>query len=206
MKSVPSRTRKRVNTANSLLSLEDEHEVKGLDDVNFPSIGPDCFDNSSTGSKERLTVSINSVSAPDLIGPPSSRRSSMGQQQNRQRLASSSSFSFAGERSVLSISDLPLMMNEVSGLLDIMEDIIDVQRARRLEKLKPPPWWRQNWFLVAMVPPSATYLLYNNIDGKGQMWNLFKFAATKILDFAREHVVLPCVALYEEITKGPESI
>jgi hypothetical protein len=87
-----------------------------------------------------------------------------------------------------------------------MEDIMDIQRARRLEKLKPPPWWRQHWFLVVLGPPSLAFLLYNNLTGKGQTWQLVKSGAVKMGAFAREHVVLPCVALYDEFTKGPESI
>ena len=110
------------------------------------------------------------------------------------------------ERAIVGISNLPLMTNEISGILDVMEDIMDIQRARRLEKLKPPAWWRRNWFLIVLGPPSLGYFLYNNLLGKGQTWNLVKFAAVKMMDFAREHVVLPCVALYDELTKGNESI
>ena len=110
------------------------------------------------------------------------------------------------ERAVVGISNLPLMMNEVSSILDVMEDSMHIQRARRLEKLKPPSWWRQNWFLVAMGPPTLTYLLYNNLIGKGQTWNVVRYAAEKMLAFSREHVVEPCYALYDEFTKGPESI
>ena len=85
------------------------------------------------------------------------------------------------------------------------KDIIDIQRARRLEKLKPPSWFRQNWFLVAMVTPSLTYLCYN-IAGKGYVWDLVQYTAEKIIDFAREHVVRPCCALYDDFMKGPECI
>ena len=206
MKSVPSRTRKRICTTSSYPILENEYDDQRPRNVDFPKIGAECFDDPPVGTEETNPSKHHSVSSPDLKEPLLRKRRSPTQQQNRQRLLSSSPNSCVAENSVLSISDLPLMMNEVSALLDVMEDIIDVQRARRLQKLKPPPWWRQNWFLVAMVPPSVAYLVYNNAVGKRRAWNLVKFAAQKILDFAREHVVLPCVALYEEITTGPDSI
>ena len=160
-------------------------------DAEFPKIGADCFENHSLGDDGEPTAV-----EPQFRMPPTSKR----------RSPSIKSFSTTKERAVVSIANLPLMTNEVSGLLDVMEDIMDVQRARRLEKLKPPPWWRQNWFLVALGSPALAYLLYHNLLGEGRTWSLVRYAAEKMLDFAREHVVLPCVALYDEFTKGPESI
>jgi len=153
----------------------------------FPKIGADCFESHPLGEEE--TPKVEAHSKPKRRSPSQMSMSST-----------------VKERAVVGISNLPLMMNEVSSILDVMEDIMDIQRARRLEKLKPPSWWRQNWFLVAMGPPTLTYLLYNNLIGKGQTWNLVRYATETMLAFSREHVVEPCYALYDEFTKGPESI
>ena len=160
-------------------------------DTDFPKIGVDSF--SPSLDEEDNPSAVYSYKGQ---APPQPKRSS----------PSSRSLTSMKERAVVGILNLPLMTNEVSSLLDVMEDIMDIQRARRLEKLKPPSWWRQHWFLVVMGPPSLGYLLYNNLIGRGQTWNLVRWGAKKLMDFAREHVVLPCVALYDEFTKGQVSI
>lgn len=187
-----SKPRNRMETRGSCYSItEDDVDVPfnsgpavdtNNNDTQFPKIGAECFENQSQDDSKQF-------SAPKKRSP-----------------SSRSIASAKNERAIVGISNLPLMMSEVSGLLDVMEDIMDIQRARRMEKLKPPPWWRQNWFLVVLAPPTLGYLLYNNLIGKGQTWSFVKYAAEKMMDFAREHVVLPCVALYDEFTKGPESI
>ncbi|KAG7367549.1 ATP synthase regulation protein NCA2 [Nitzschia inconspicua] len=101
------------------------------------------------------------------------------------------------------ISDLPLLVEEVSALLDVMEEVMDIQRARRLEKLKPPSWWRQNWFLTSVCAPVACYVLYS-ISMKEDGMDLVKFVSQKVADFFQEHVVRPCYAIYHELTKGTE--
>lgn len=105
----------------------------------------------------------------------------------------------------VTICDLNLLVNEVSGILDVMEDVIDVQRGRRLDKLKPPSWYRQYWFVSALVAPSVVYVVYK-LAIKRDGWNLLKYASQKILNFFDEHVVRPCFAIYHELTKGTESI
>jgi hypothetical protein len=105
----------------------------------------------------------------------------------------------------VSISDLNLLVNEVSSILDVMEDVVDIQRARRLDKLKPPSWYRQYWFVSALVAPSVAYLAYK-LAIKRDGWLLLKHASEKILNFFQEHVVRPCFAIYHELTKGTESI
>lgn len=185
-----SKPRNRMETRGSCFSItEDDDNVvdtggnpAAVDDTQFPKIGEECFENQSFGEDSKNF-------SPKKRSPSSQR-----------------SITSTKDRAVVGISNLPLMMNEVSGLLDVMEDIMDIQRARRLEKLKPPPWWRQNWFLVVLGPPSLGYLMYNNLIGRGQTWGFVKYAAEKMMDFFREHVVLPCAALYDEFTKGPESI
>jgi hypothetical protein len=77
------------------------------------------------------------------------------------------------------------MVKEVSGLLDVMEDVMDLQRAHRLDKLKPPSWLRQNWFLTAQGAPCFVYAIYSlAITGDG--FFLVRYAAEKILDFFKE--------------------
>ena len=190
-----NRTRMGTESRGSCFSITEHEDINGntnrsainTSDTNFPKIGADCFESHS--GEEDAKGQYQQF--------PTKKRSSPSSQR---------SITSTKERVIVGISNLPLMMNEISSLLDIMEDIMDIQRARRLERLKPPPWWRQNWFLVVLGPPSLGYLLYNNLIGKGQTWNLVRYAAVKMMDFAREHVVTPCVALYDEFTKGPESI
>jgi hypothetical protein len=109
----------------------------------------------------------------------------------------------SGRQEHLIVSDLPLMVKEVSGLLDVMEDVMDLQRARRLDKLKPPSWLRQNWFLTALGAPCFVYAIYSlAITGGG--FFLVRYAAEKILDFFKEHVIRPSFAIYQELSKGTE--
>jgi hypothetical protein len=95
----------------------------------------------------------------------------------------------------MTISDLPLMVAEVSDLLSVMEDVIYIQRARRLEKLKPPRWLRRNWYMSAVAAPVVAYLGFKmraNADG----WDVVKNVAQKIISFFREHVTEPLSAMY----------
>ena len=57
------------------------------------------------------------------------------------------------------IADLPALTEEVSELLNAMEDVMDIQRQRRLERLQPPNWWRRNWFFLAPSIPFAIWLV-----------------------------------------------
>ena len=98
------------------------------------------------------------------------------------------------EKLRVTISDLPLMVNEVSGLLDVMEPIMGIQRARRLEKLKPPSWFRQNWYISAVAVPTTGYVLYKVFRHEG--WKVVKYTAEKFIDFFREHVTEPLFGMY----------
>jgi hypothetical protein len=107
------------------------------------------------------------------------------------------------EKGTMRICDLPLLVDEVSSLLDIMERVMEIQRVRRLEKLKPPSWWRQNWFLTTICAPLSSYLVYTLcIKGDGMV--VVKYMARKVNEFLHEHVVRPCYAIYHELTKGTE--
>jgi hypothetical protein len=105
----------------------------------------------------------------------------------------------------VTISDLPLMVTEVSELLDVMERIMDIQRARRLQKLKQPSVLRSSWYIVAMVAPSITYFMYKTRD-KQYGWVFLKYAGQKLGEFCREHVVSPSLAIYDELTTGTENV
>jgi ATP synthase regulation protein NCA2 len=107
----------------------------------------------------------------------------------------------AGKRT--KISDLPLLVEEVSALLDVMEEVMGIQRARRLEKLKPPSWWRQNWLLSSVCAPLACYVFYS-LSVKGDSLQLMKSVSQTVAGFFQEHVVRPCFAIYHELTKGTE--
>ena len=65
------------------------------------------------------------------------------------------------EHSNLKVTDLNLMMTEVSELLNVMEDVMMLQRKRRLDRMRAPGWIRRNWFLVATFGPTALWLLYS---------------------------------------------
>ena len=57
------------------------------------------------------------------------------------------------------IADLPVLTAEVSELLNTMEDVMAIQRQRRLDRLQPPKWWRRNWYLLATSVPLGVWLI-----------------------------------------------
>lgn len=90
------------------------------------------------------------------------------------------------------ISDLPLMVSEISELLDVMEPVMGLQRARRLDKLKAPSWLRRNWYFMAASSPVVSYLVYKMLhSGFGPL----RRAANMFRDFFREHVIGPISAM-----------
>ncbi len=94
----------------------------------------------------------------------------------------------------LTISNLPLLVAEVEGLLDIMENVMDVQRRRRLEVLKPPRWMRRNWYLLATSIPAASSLaLWMIRNGNGK--RLFQSLARSVTSFIRERLRDPVIAM-----------
>ena len=105
----------------------------------------------------------------------------------------------------VSISNLPLLVQEVSGILDVMEGIMDIQRARRLEKLKAPSMLQRCWYLYAAAIPSIGYYMYKTADKK-YGWEVLRYAAQTLSKFCREHVVEPFLAIYNEVTKGTDNI
>jgi hypothetical protein len=99
------------------------------------------------------------------------------------------------DRSVqLAISDLPLMLDEVSELLDVMEDIMVIQRHRRLEKMRPSGWIRRHWYLAATIVPSATYLV-GQVARQGFAKDVINSLTQKVSVFFRERLVDPISAM-----------
>jgi hypothetical protein len=92
--------------------------------------------------------------------------------------------------SQLAITDLPLMMEEVSELLNIMEEVVLVQRHRRLERLRPPAWWRRNWLTLVTGVPLGVWLLY-----KGYTTHLIRRGIRHVKSFFRERLREPLIAM-----------
>ena len=92
------------------------------------------------------------------------------------------------------ITDLNAMASEVSELLNSMELVIQMQRDRRLEKLKGLPLIRRNWYVAAIGAPLTTYFIYRLLKN-GQAANLVRFAMDKIRSFFNEHVYSPVSAM-----------
>jgi hypothetical protein len=92
------------------------------------------------------------------------------------------------------ICDLPLMAAEVTELLNVMEVVMQIQRDRRLEKLKCPTWLRRNWYMLLITVPSVGYLTYKLARNKIG-WVYVRYAANQIVVFFREHVSEPLKAM-----------
>lgn len=91
----------------------------------------------------------------------------------------------------LKVTDLNLMMTEVSELLDVMEDIMTLQRQRRLDRMRAPGWFRRNWFLVATFGPAAVWLLYTR-----RPRSMLSSAVTHARQFIKERLTGPIMAMY----------
>jgi hypothetical protein len=94
----------------------------------------------------------------------------------------------------ITITDLPLMVTEVCDLLDVMEDMMDIQRRRRLDLLRPPSWIRCNWYVVAAVAPPIAFVV-GRLVTKGYGKQVVTLFAQKVTDFFRERVVNPVVSM-----------
>jgi hypothetical protein len=99
-----------------------------------------------------------------------------------------------GRTMQLAISDLPLMLDEVSELLDVTEDIMMIQRQRRLEKMRPSGWIRRHWYLAATIVPSVTYLV-SQVARQGYAKDVINSLTQKVYVFFRERLVDPIRAM-----------
>lgn len=96
-------------------------------------------------------------------------------------------------RQGLVVTNLDLMVEEVSELLNTMEDIMDLQRRRRLEVMRPPSWLRRNWYMVVGIVPPTAYVVYRLLRQGAK--DMFKLAIQKISIFFNERVREPVVAM-----------
>jgi hypothetical protein len=94
-------------------------------------------------------------------------------------------------RQGLVVTNLPLLVEEVSDLLTAMEEILEIQRKRRLDMFRPPPWLRRNWFVIATLAPPISYFLHKVSPGE-----TVALVVQKIRDFFRDHLKEPVVAMY----------
>ena len=94
------------------------------------------------------------------------------------------------DSSFLKVTDLNLLMTEVSELLNVMEDIMMLQRQRRLERMRAPGWLRRNWFLVATFGPAALWMLYT-----GRPRAILSNSMAYIRHFVNERFVEPFFAM-----------
>jgi hypothetical protein len=101
----------------------------------------------------------------------------------------------------IKITDLRLLAEEVASLLDVMEPIMDIQRHRRLDVLRPPTWMRTNWYLVGAAIPTVTVVLFKMLRG-GYAKRVVGLAVEKVTAFYREHLVNPVNDILTELWKG----
>lgn len=99
-----------------------------------------------------------------------------------------------GEQQRITITDIPLLTAEVSALLDVMEDVMEIQRFRRLEQLRAPSWLRSNWYIVAAVTPTSVFLV-RRLLAKGYGQEFIKLLVERVGTFFKERVVDPVVAM-----------
>jgi hypothetical protein len=88
------------------------------------------------------------------------------------------------------VSDLNLMMSEVSALVNVMESVMMLQRKRRLDRMRAPSWIRRNWYMMVTVGPAAVWLLY-----KGITKHIVSRAAAHIHSFIKERLTEPIMAM-----------
>mmetsp|Transcript_6149 Transcript_6149/g.11655 ORF Transcript_6149/g.11655 Transcript_6149/m.11655 type:complete len:1002 (+) Transcript_6149:305-3310(+) len=96
------------------------------------------------------------------------------------------------------ISNLSLMVAEVTEILNSMESYMNIQRKRRLDKLKPPSRIHRNWYVGALGIPALAYIAFNLAKGnKGT--RLAREAYLKILSFCSEHISEPLKSIFREL-------
>ena len=90
----------------------------------------------------------------------------------------------------LRVSDLNLMMSEVSALVNVMEGVMLLQRKRRLDRLRAPSWLRRNWYIAVTVGPVAGWIFY-----KGFTKSVVSRAFAHIRNFIKERLTEPLTAM-----------
>mmetsp|Transcript_20932 Transcript_20932/g.45461 ORF Transcript_20932/g.45461 Transcript_20932/m.45461 type:complete len:1050 (-) Transcript_20932:302-3451(-) len=98
------------------------------------------------------------------------------------------------------ITDVPLMTEEVEELLYVMEQIMEIQRQRRLDRFRAPSWLRRNWYIIATSAPLAIWLIRN-----GRLRYLVNSMVRSVKFFFEERIQGPMLAIFEEIWTGRAS-
>ena len=93
------------------------------------------------------------------------------------------------------ISDLTLMAAEVSELLDSMEMRMQIQRQRRLERLRPMSRLRRDWYITAFCAPIMGYVGYRLVCNSGTIKQLWKEVVYKAGEFYMEHIFDPLYSM-----------
>lgn len=94
----------------------------------------------------------------------------------------------------LNVSDLSLMASEVDALLNVMEEVMEIQKRRRLEKLQSPNWIRRNWYVLGTIVPSVGFFGYRLVkSGFGK--DFVKDIVQRFMAFFNERVREPMVAM-----------
>mmetsp|Transcript_14324 Transcript_14324/g.21697 ORF Transcript_14324/g.21697 Transcript_14324/m.21697 type:complete len:833 (+) Transcript_14324:561-3059(+) len=105
------------------------------------------------------------------------------------------------------IKDIQMMADEVSGILNSMESYMEIQRTRRLEKLKPPSHISRQWYMIVLVVPITGYFAYQLTKGNATS-RLASEVCAKVCTFFAEHVSEPLESIYRELftRRGREEI
>ena len=115
-------------------------------------------------------------------------------------LASLAAAEAAGVNHVSSviITDLGKMSEEVSAVLECIEVLLEQQRSRRLDWLRPPSRLRRNWYLIALGVPVGAYMMYTLTKEHGWIM-LLNTLFSKTADICRDHVFEPLNSIYKEL-------
>ncbi len=98
----------------------------------------------------------------------------------------------------VAVADLGGMSDEVSSILECIEVLLEQQRNRRLDKLRPPSRLRRNLYLIAVGVPVGTYMVYKLTREHGWLF-LLNTLFSKIADIGRDHVFEPLNSIYNEL-------
>jgi hypothetical protein len=96
------------------------------------------------------------------------------------------------------IVDLRKMSDEVSAILECIEVLLEQQRNRRLDWLRPPSRLRRNWYIFAVGVPVGVYMIYKLTKEHGWLF-LLNTLFSKIADIGRDHVFEPLNSIYNEL-------
>ena len=97
-------------------------------------------------------------------------------------------------RKELTVSNLPLLAAEVEALLDVLEEIMAMQRRRRLDHLRSPYWFRRHWYVVATsVPALGSFFLWMARQGRGK--RLVRSFLHGVSSFLKERLRDPVISM-----------